>query len=77
MIKEFVSSYEPLHNEFLPLYVKPEGRKIYEESLKTTEKYFPQYLIELKGMADGSGVPFHEVGISQNNIIWTNEKKLL
>lgn len=61
MIKEFVNSYEPLQAELLSLYAKPEGRKIYEESLKSTEKYFPQYLIELKGVADGSGVPFHEV----------------
>lgn len=61
MIKEFVSLYEPLQNELLPLYAQPEGRKIYEESLMTTEKYFPQYVIELKGTADGSGVPFHEV----------------
>jgi len=61
MIKEYTKIYEPLQSEFLPLYAKPEGRKIYEESLKVTEKYFPQYVIELKGMADGAGVPFHEV----------------
>lgn len=61
MIKEFVSSYEPLQNELLPLYARPEGREIYEESLTATEKYFPQYVTELKGTADGSGVPFHEV----------------
>lgn len=61
MIKEYVHSFEPLQQEFLPLYAKPEGRKIYEESLKVTEKYFPQYVIELKGVADGAGVKFHEV----------------
>lgn len=61
MIKDFVNSYEPLQKEFLVLYAQPEGRQIFEESLKTTEKYFPQYVIELKGVADGSGVPFHEV----------------
>lgn len=61
MIKDYVNSYEPLQKEFLIMYAQPEGRTIFEESLKTTEKYFPQYVIELKGMADGSGVPFHEV----------------
>ncbi|XP_025208980.1 uncharacterized protein LOC112604245 [Melanaphis sacchari] len=61
MIKEYVRSYEPLQSEFLPMYAQPEGRQIYEESLKSTQKYFPQYVIELQGMADGSGVPFHEL----------------
>lgn len=61
MIKEYISSYEPLQSEFLAMYAQPEGRQIYEESLKSTEKYFPQYVIELKGVADGAGVPFHEV----------------
>jgi len=43
------------------MYAQPEGRQIYEESLKSTQKYFPQYVIELQGIADGSGVPFHEL----------------
>lgn len=61
MIKEYLESYEPLQSEFLSLYNEPEGRKIYEESLKATEEYFPQYVIELKGVAAGADVPFHEV----------------
>jgi len=61
MIKEYVRLYEPLQSEFLPMYAEPEGRKIYEESLISTQKYFPQYVIELQGVSDGSGVPFHEV----------------
>lgn len=63
MIKEFISKYEPLQAEMLPLYAKSEGRQIYEESLKSTTDYFPQYVIELKGMADGAHVPFHQVRI--------------
>lgn len=61
MIKAFVNSFEPLQQEFLPLYETPEGKRVYEESLKETERYFPQYVIELKGVADGAGVMFHEV----------------
>jgi len=61
MIKEYLRLYEPLQSEFLPLYAQPEGRQIYEESLKSTQKYFPQYVIELQGVADGAKVPFHEV----------------
>jgi len=63
MIKEFVSVYKPLQEEYLKLYAQPEGRQIYEESLNATKKYFPQYVIEMKGLADGSGVPFYEVPI--------------
>lgn len=61
MIKQFISAYEPLQSEQLKMFALPEGREIYEESLKSTELYFPQYVIELKGVADGAGVPFHEV----------------
>ncbi|KAL5243911.1 hypothetical protein ACI65C_011321 [Semiaphis heraclei] len=61
MIKEYIRLYEPLQSEFLPMYAQPEGQKIYEESLKSTQKYFPQYVIELQGVADGAGVPFHEL----------------
>ncbi|XP_001942958.2 uncharacterized protein LOC100168878 [Acyrthosiphon pisum] len=61
MIKEFVSVYKPLQEEYLKLYAQPEGRQIYEESLNATKKYFPQYVIEMKGLADGSGVPFYEL----------------
>lgn len=72
MIKEYIRLYEPLQSEFLPMYAQPEGQKIYEESLKSTQKYFPQYVIELQGVADGAGVPFHEVStyfvIIVNNI---------
>jgi len=75
MIKEFVSSYEPLQKELLPLYELPEGRNIYEESLSATNRYFPQYVIELKGMADGSGVPFHEVFCT--SAAWRTERRAI
>lgn len=60
MIKNFVEAYRPLQ-EYLSLYKLSEGLQIYEESLKATKQYFPQYVIEMTGMADGSGVPFHVV----------------
>lgn len=61
MINEFVQTYEPLKDEFLPLYNTHDGRQIYDESLAVTKSYFPQYVSEMQGMADGSGVPFHKV----------------
>ncbi|XP_050527410.1 uncharacterized protein LOC126897677 [Daktulosphaira vitifoliae] len=60
MIKDFLKIYSPLH-DYLKLLEKPEGRIIYEESLKATEKYFPQYVTELQGVADGAKVSFEEL----------------
>lgn len=67
MIKEFISEYKPLQEEYLKLYAQPKGRQIYEESLNATRKYFPQYVIELKGVAGGAGVPFFKVPISYSS----------
>ncbi|KAL4121316.1 hypothetical protein QTP88_013855 [Uroleucon formosanum] len=61
VIRDFVDTYEPL-KEYLKIYETTEdGRQVYNECLKTTNKYFPQYLVELKGMATGADVPFHKL----------------
>lgn len=39
-------------------YETENGRKSYEETLAVVEKQFPQYVRELKGVADGSKIPF-------------------
>lgn len=62
MITEFVNAYEPL-KDYLKAYQEPNGQKIYDESLAASREYYPQYVIEMEGMADGSGVPFHKVMI--------------
>lgn len=61
VIRDFVDAYEPL-KEYLDLYkTTVEGKKVYDECLEATHNYFPQYVIELKGMATGADVPFHKV----------------
>lgn len=60
VIQEFVKSYYPL-NDYLNIYKTAEGRKTYQDTLNAVNMYFPQYLVELKGVADGSGVEFHKV----------------
>ncbi|XP_050527413.1 uncharacterized protein LOC126897679 [Daktulosphaira vitifoliae] len=60
MINDYLQKYSPLQN-YLKLFEEPEGRKIYEESLSATEKYFPQYIVELRGIADGSQAPFEQL----------------
>jgi len=61
VIQDFVDTYEPL-KEYLEIYeTSADGRRVYNECLENTDKYFPQYLVELKGMATGADVPFHKV----------------
>jgi hypothetical protein len=56
-----LDAYEPL-KEYLEIYETSEdGRRVYNDCLEATNNYFPQYLIELKGIATGADVPFHKV----------------
>ncbi len=54
---------KPLFNDLLPYYHTTEGRELYEEFLEITKELYPQYVREMEGIADGSGRPFHEVGL--------------
>jgi hypothetical protein len=45
----------------LPLYETDAGKKVYEETLASVSKNFPQYVREMEGTADGAQVPFHKV----------------
>lgn len=44
-------------------YATENGNQIYSEALRLCENKFPLYVEELKGLADGSGVPFYKVRI--------------
>ncbi|XP_012279242.1 uncharacterized protein LOC105699095 [Orussus abietinus] len=61
MIQEHVDEYRPLKETYLPLYETEEGRRIYEETLESVTRQFPQYVRELQGTADGAKVPFHKL----------------
>ena len=51
-----------LHQELiLPLYDSQAGRDYYEESLRVCQDCFPQYVREVRGTADGAGLPFEHV----------------
>ena len=52
---------KPLNKVFLPLYETDAGKKVYQETLKSVRKNFPQYVREMEGTADGAKVPFHKV----------------
>lgn len=76
VIRDFVDTYEPL-KEYLEIYeTSVDGRRVYNECLENTDKYFPQYLVELKGIAIGADVPFHKVGkkmLEYYNFVFYNE----
>lgn len=63
IIQSFVKNFKFLNDEALPAYATLEGRKAYEDTLNCLKTNFPQYVRELEGTADGSGVPFHKVNI--------------
>jgi hypothetical protein len=70
IIQNFLESCKTLHEEFLPAYDSPEGRKAYEDTLNCVKANFPQYIDELQGTADGAKVPFHELFLlHMDNII--------
>lgn len=53
-------AYEPL-KKYLKIYGTAEGKQIFDECLKVTKAYFPQYVVELEAKAKGADVPFHYV----------------
>ncbi|XP_020290014.1 uncharacterized protein LOC109857766 [Pseudomyrmex gracilis] len=61
IIQDFVDIYKPLNETYLPLFETNEGKAIYEETLDTVRKQFPQYVREIEGTADGANVPFHKL----------------
>lgn len=61
LIKNFLQLSGPLNDTYLPLYNTDEGRKVYNATLETVKKSFPQYIRELEGTADGAQVEFHKL----------------
>ena len=60
-IQAFYASFMALHQKFIPFIQTEKGRRIYEGYLKTTQEVMPNYLDEIRGIADGSGVAFEQV----------------
>ncbi|KAL3854891.1 hypothetical protein ACJMK2_014127 [Sinanodonta woodiana] len=57
--KYFNSSLIP--SRIIPFYNTHKGRDVFDEYLKVSESSFPQYVTELRGMADGSGMTFENL----------------
>lgn len=61
LIQNYVNTYNPLNEVYLPLYETEAGRKVYEETLACVVEQFPQYVKEIQGTADGANVPFYKL----------------
>ncbi|XP_050083525.1 uncharacterized protein LOC126570075 [Anopheles aquasalis] len=61
IIKNFLQLSGPLNESYLPLYNTDEGRKVYNATLESVKRSFPQYIRELEGTADGAQVEFHKL----------------
>ncbi|KAL3854888.1 hypothetical protein ACJMK2_014124 [Sinanodonta woodiana] len=57
--KYFHSSLIP--SRLLPFYNTHKGREVFDAYLKASESSFPQYVTEIRGMSDGSGMPFEHL----------------
>eukprot|EP00051_Salpingoeca_urceolata_P004857 m.68270 g.68270 ORF g.68270 m.68270 type:complete len:386 (+) comp13891_c0_seq2:58-1215(+) len=57
----FIEQYDTLRRVLLPYYGSAAGRQVCDEFLATVALHYPDYLQEIHGIANGSGVPFETV----------------
>ncbi|KAL3855359.1 hypothetical protein ACJMK2_014574 [Sinanodonta woodiana] len=60
-IKRYFNHTPLMQRRMLPFYYSQKGRQIYNEYLTAAEATFPQYITEIRGMADGSEIPFEHL----------------
>ncbi|PSN31332.1 hypothetical protein C0J52_24052 [Blattella germanica] len=61
LIQNHLAASDPLNKVYLPLYETDAGKKVYQETLNSVRKNFPQYVKEIEGTADGAKVPFYKL----------------
>ncbi|OQV12691.1 hypothetical protein BV898_13012 [Hypsibius exemplaris] len=60
-IQMFYAGFAPMHQKFLPFIKTEKGGRIFEGYLGVVRQELPQYLEEIRGLSDGSGVPFEQI----------------
>ncbi|KAL3854892.1 hypothetical protein ACJMK2_014128 [Sinanodonta woodiana] len=60
-IQKYFSSSNIVQSCLLPFYNTNKGRDIFAEYRKAAEICFPQYVTEIQGMSDGSGMSFENL----------------
>lgn len=67
-IENYLGQNKHLNDVLVEKYQSAKVRRVYESTLKTTAKMFPQYIDELKGIAQGARVPFFQVRHVANTV---------
>lgn len=60
-INSFCANFPLMKTTLLPYYECSEGRQVFEGFLRSCSEDFPQYIEEIKGMSQGSGIPFERL----------------
>jgi len=60
-IHRLFDNYDFLQKHLLPFLENPTGQSFFQSYIQLHRKYFPQYIDELEGLAEGSGRPFEEI----------------
>ena len=58
---DYVQKSKFMQKLMIPFYNTDEGVLMYEKTKDTLEKLLPEYLEEISGLAEGSGLPFKTV----------------
>ena len=60
-IQQFYSQHPLLHSKFIPWSKTAEGKTILKGYIEACERNFHYLLQEIRGTADGAGLPFEQV----------------
>lgn len=60
-IQRALNGYRFLHDELLPYHQTPEGQARYATFLELHRRWYPDYVTELEGLAQGAGCAFEEL----------------
>ncbi|CAL8135580.1 unnamed protein product [Orchesella dallaii] len=61
LIDSVLTKWKFYNDVIIEKFLTPEGKQIYDASLALCTQKFSSYVDELKGMADGAGVPFYKL----------------
>ncbi|GAB1605323.1 uncharacterized protein LOC115222365 [Argonauta hians] len=77
-INSFCERFPEMKSSLLPYYDSREGRSLYEGFLASCNIAFPQYVEEIKGMSEGSGVSFEKLFLLNclNEMVTLHENSL-
>jgi len=60
-IKKIINSRSEWHTRLVNILKSSEGQKLSDKLLELSQKYFPNVIEEIKGMADGAGIHFDHI----------------